>query len=81
MERKKQRCDVFLKDKIILRAKELCNIYGHSQGKLKESTGVDVANLESGRNFPSVTTIAIICKFYGITLAEFFDPHNYPSKQ
>lgn len=81
MGRKKQRHDLYLKDRIILRVKELRSIHGHSQEKLKELTNVDVANLESGKNFPTITTIAIICKFYNITLDEFFAPMNYPPKE
>ncbi|MDR3785436.1 helix-turn-helix transcriptional regulator [Alistipes sp.] len=47
---------------------------------MAEATGLGIAQLESGKNFPNLTTITIICKFYNITLDEFFAPLNYPPK-
>ena len=81
MGRRKQRRDTLLFDKIILRVKELRGIHGHSQEQLKENTGLDIANLEAGENFPSITSISILCKFYNLTLDEFFAPMNYPPKE
>lgn len=66
--------------KVVLRVKELRAQYGHSQAELNAATDVDVANLETGANFPNLTTISIICEFYDITLDEFFAPLNYPPK-
>lgn len=67
--------------KIILRVKELRRLHDHqSQEELAEATGLGIAQLESGKNFPNLTTITIICKFYNITLDEFFAPLNYPPK-
>lgn len=81
MEQKKQRRDEELLQKIILRVKELRRLHDHqSQEELAEATGLGIAQLESGKNFPNLTTITIICKFYNITLDEFFAPLNYPLK-
>ena len=81
MEQKKQRRDEELLQKIILRVKELGRLHDHqSQEELAEATGLGIAQLESGKNFPNLTTITIICKFYNITLDEFFAPLNYPPK-
>lgn len=67
--------------KIILQVKELRRLHDHqSQEELAEATGLGIAQLESGKNFPNLTTITIICKFYNITLDEFFAPLNYPPK-
>lgn len=78
---KKQRRDEELLQKIILRVKELRRLHDHqSQEELAEATGLGIAQLESGKNFPNLTTITIICKFYNITLDEFFAPLNYPPK-
>lgn len=75
MEQKKQRRDEELLQKIILRVKELRRLHDHqSQEELAEATGLGIAQLESGKNFPNLTTITIICKFYNITLDEFFAP-------
>lgn len=81
MERKKQRRDEVLLKQVILRVKELRRIHGHSQEKLIENTGLNIPSLETGENYPSLTSIAIICKFYKITLEEFFAPINYPPKE
>ena len=51
-----------------------------SQEQLAEATELSIAQLESGKNFPNLTTISIICKFYNITLGEFFAPLDYPTK-
>lgn len=79
-ERKKQRRDNELLGKVVMRVKELRAQYGHSQVDLNAGTEIDIANLETGGSFPNLTTIAIICEFYDITLDEFFAPLNYPPK-
>lgn len=81
MKRQKQRRDEELLRKIVLRVKELRSIHGHTQEKLVGGTGLNIPNLETGENFPNITTISIICKFYNITLDEFFAPLNYPPKE
>ncbi len=42
---------------------------------------MNIANMEAGDNFPNVTSLSIICAFYKISLAEFFAPMDYPSKE
>jgi hypothetical protein len=80
-ERKKQRRDKELLGKVVMRVKELRAQYGQSQEELNAGTEVDIANLETGANFPNLTTISIICEFYDITLDEFFAPMHYPPKK
>lgn len=79
--RQKQRRDEELLQKIVLRVKELRSKHNHTQEDLYEATDLNIANLETGENFPNLTTISIICNFYGITLDEFFAPMNYPPKK
>lgn len=81
MVRRKQRRDEILLRKIILRIKELRSTHGHTQEKVQEDTGLNIPSLESGENFPNLTTISIICTYYNITLAEFFAPLNYPPQR
>ena len=81
MKRKKQRRDEILLQKIVLRIKELRSIHGHTQEKLKEATGLNIPNLGTGENFPNLTSIAIICRYYNISLDEFFAPMEYPPKK
>ena len=53
MERKKQRRDEELLQKIILRVKELRHMHDHqSQEQLAEATELSIAQLESGKLFP-----------------------------
>ena len=81
MKRKKQRRDTILLQKIALRVKELREQHGHTQEQLQSATELNIPNLETGANFPNLTSIAIICKFYQISLDEFFAPMNYPPKE
>lgn len=81
MERKKQRRDEELFKMIIQRIKELRENHDYTQEHVNEYTGLDIPHLEAGRDFPSLTTIAILCKFYNITIVEFFAPLDYPPKE
>lgn len=82
MERKKQRRDEELLQKIILRVKELRHMHNHqSQEQLPKRPSWELHNSNPGKNFPNLTTISIICKFYNITLDEFFAPLHYPPKE
>ena len=81
MERIYLRRDEELLHIFFLRVKELRHMHDHqSQEQLAEATELSIALLESGTNFPNLTTISIICKFYNITLGEFFAPLDYPTK-
>lgn len=70
-----------LLQKTIMRVKELREMHGHTQEKLKEGTGLNIPDLERGANFPNLTTLSIICQYYNLTLDEFFAPMKYPPKQ
>lgn len=45
---------------------------GLSQMRVLMDTGVNVSRIESGKRMPSVYSIAILCKYYDITLDRFF---------
>lgn len=79
--RKKQRRDEVLLQMVIQRIKQLRELHHHSQADLNAATDVDVANLETGSNFPNLTTLVVICQFYNITLDEFFAPMKYPQRK
>ena len=81
MKRKSNDATKYFFKKIVLRIKELRSIHGHTQEKLKEATGLNIPNLETGENFPNLTSIAIICRYYNISLDEFFAPMEYPPKK
>ena len=81
MIKRKQRRDEELFGLIKQRIKDLRAKNNYTQEFVSEITGLDIPHLECGRDFPSLTTISILCKFYGITLVEFFEPINYPTKK
>ena len=73
--------DALLSEMMIKRIKELRNNNHHSQEFVIENTGVDVSHIENGRDTPSVLSISRLCRFYEITLGEFFAPLNHPPKK
>ena len=81
MAKRKQRRDEELFKMVIQRIKSLRETHHYTQEYVNEYTGLDIPHLETGRDFPSLTTIAILCKFYNITIVEFFSPIDYPAKE
>ena len=81
MAKIKQRRDEELLSMVIQRIKDLREKHHYTQEYVNEYTKLDIPHLEAGRDFPSLTTIAILCNFYNITLVEFFTPINYPTKK
>lgn len=66
------RTDVrFLAD-IAQRLKSLRNERRLSQIRVTMDTGVNVSRAESGKRSLSVYSVAVLCKYYGIALDEFF---------
>lgn len=80
MAKNKQRRDEELFKMVIQRIKDLREEHQYTQEYINNLTGLDIPHLETGRDFPSLTTIAILCKFYNITIVEFFAPIEYPPK-
>lgn len=80
-QKKPKYADQQLSALMIERIRELRNVHCHTQEYVIENTGVDVSHIENGRDTPSVASISRLCKFYGITLGEFFAPLNYPPKE
>lgn len=80
-QNKPKYADELLSGMMIKRIKELRNSHHHSQEFVIENTGVDVSHIENGRDTPSVISISRLCRFYGITLDEFFAPLKYPPKE
>jgi len=81
MAKNKQRRDEELFKLVIQRIKNLRKENHYTQEYVNEYTGLDIPHIESGRDFPSLTTIAILCQFYNMTIVEFFAPINYPPKK
>lgn len=78
--KKAKRTDEKLSELIISRMKELRSIYGITQEALIEHTGLDIFHFENGSKKPTTTSLSILCRFYKISLGDFFAPMNYPEK-
>ena len=79
--REPKRTDEKLAELILFRMKELRSAHGFSQEYVIEHTGLDIFHFENGTKKPTTTSLSILCKFYKITLGEFFTPLEYPPKE
>lgn len=57
---------------VMVRMRELRKARGLTQETVYEETGVQVKVYETGYYNPTITTIAVLCGFFRITLEEFF---------
>ncbi len=56
--------------------RELRKTRGLTQDAVYEDTGVQIKVYETGTYNPTITTIAILCCYFGVTLEEFFKGIN-----
>lgn len=70
--RKEIRDDILLKQ-IGNRMKELRRKKGVSQLRVLIDTEIQVSRIESAKYNLSISTISALCKYYGISLNDFFD--------
>ena len=45
---------------------------GVSQQRVTMDTGVNISRIESGNRMPSIYSLAILCKYYEVSMEEFF---------
>ena len=57
---------------IVWRLKEIRNSRGVSQQRVTMDTGVNISRIESGNRMPSIYSLAILCKYYEVSMEEFF---------
>ena len=76
-----KRADDELMKLIIGRLKELRSELNYSQEYVIEHTKLNISQYEANIYSPSLTSLSILCKFYHITLSEFFAPIYYPPKE
>ena len=57
---------------IAQRLKSLRNERRLSQIRVTMDTGVNVSRAESGKRSLSVYSVAVLCKYYGVSMDEFF---------
>lgn len=68
-------------DLIKNRIKSLRSEHGYSQEEVIEHTKLDIFHFENGTKKPTTLSLSILCRFYNITLHDFFAPLNYPPKE
>ena len=79
--KKPNRKDPEFAELVAVRIRKLRNEHKYSQEYVIDKTGLDIHRFESAISMPTLYSLLIICKFYRITLDEFFAPMNYPSKE
>ncbi|OUJ68179.1 helix-turn-helix domain-containing protein [Hymenobacter crusticola] len=57
---------------VIRRLQELRKQRGLSMQEVYDATGIHVARLEAKKANMTVQTLAVLCRYYGTSLAEFF---------
>lgn len=61
-----------LEAEIVYRLQQLRRRQGYTQQEVYDATGIHIARLEAKRANMTISTLALLCRFYSITLAEFF---------
>ena len=67
-----QRRDIKMLQRIVGKLRELRKARGLTQQAVYEDTNVDIGKYETQPNNLSITTLAILCSYYEVTLEEFF---------
>lgn len=62
---------------IALKFKRLREEKGETQHNVYLETDLNIGNLETGRTNFTISTISILCDYYGISLKDFFDSLEY----
>ncbi|NVO32333.1 MULTISPECIES: helix-turn-helix domain-containing protein [Hymenobacter] len=57
---------------IVHRLQRLRRARGHTLQEVYDATGIHVARLEASKANMRVATLAVLCQYYEISLAEFF---------
>lgn len=68
----KQRCNTSLLLSIAQRIKQLRMEKGVSQETFFIETDIHIARIESGKSNVTVSTLGDICKYFNVTLSDFF---------
>lgn len=68
----KQRRDKILMKSVGLKLQKFRDARDIPQEKVTFDTGVNIGKLELGKTNISLTTLSILCKYYGYTLEELF---------
>lgn len=61
-----------LEAEVVHRLQRLRRERGYTLQEVYDATGIHIARLEASRANMTVTTLAALCRYYKITLADFF---------
>ena len=61
---------------IISRLKELRERKGLTQEIVYDEVGIHIGRIEAGKRIPSVSTLAQLCVYFGLSLSEFFEEYR-----
>ena len=81
MKKETKYWDAVFQKLLIDRLQQLRCEHDYSQEELIESTHLDISRYETGDSTPTLRSVLKLCKLYNISLAEFFAPMDYPSKE
>ena len=73
---KKQRVDSSIIESVSDRIKQLRESKGISQETFYIDTDIHIARIESGKSNITISTLSDICKYFNISLSEFFKEMN-----
>lgn len=69
---KRQRRNDFLVEQVVERLKSIRRAQGLTQENVRFDTDLNIGRIESGRHSISLTTLADLCDYYGVSLENFF---------
>lgn len=70
---KTQRRNEILHDRIVERLKYIRKQKGLKQEDVRFDLDINISRIEVGQHSITITTLADLCDYYGVTLKEFFD--------
>ncbi|WP_418164282.1 helix-turn-helix domain-containing protein, partial [Alistipes finegoldii] len=72
--------DHILLDLVACRMREIREQHNHTQEFLTENAHLHLSHYEHGRKLPTLGTIIKFCKYYNLSLKEFFGEMTYPKE-
>ena len=69
---KKQRFNEVLHKRIVERLKETRKQKGFTQEDVRFDLDINISRVEVGQHSITITTLALLCDYYGISLEDFF---------
>ena len=69
----KSRRNEILHERIVNRLKEIRKQRGLTQDNVRNDLGeLNIGRIEAGQHSVTITTLAMLCDYYGVSLEEFF---------